>query len=97
MHVVVAPDDHDADIGGDSCGDRLGTPHASEYCSCADDHMRRNIGPHSIEEDIQIKQVVSVDEDPRQVWSEHALDIPAERSSNSLVMTQEGAVKYTTG
>ena len=55
MHVVVAIDDHDADIVGDSCGDLPGTPHAPEYFPCADDHVRRNIRPHNIEEDIQIK------------------------------------------
>ena len=77
MHVVVAPDDHDTDIVGDSCGDLPGTPHAPEYLPCANDYMRRNIGPHNIEKEIQIKQVVRVEKDPREVWGEHALDIPA--------------------
>ena len=71
MHVVVAPDDHDADIVGDSCGDLPSTPHASEYFTSADDHMRSNISTQNIEEDVQIKLIVRVDEDPRQVlgWS----------------------------
>ena len=52
------------------------TPHAPEHFPCANDHTRRNIGPHSIEEGIQNKQVVRVEKDPREVRGEHALDIP---------------------
>ena len=79
MHVVVTPDDHNADIVGDSCSDLPCAPHAPEYLPCADHHMRFSFGPHNIEDEIQVEQIVGVEKDPREVCGELALDIPTER------------------
>ena len=64
-----------ADTVGDSCGDLTRAPHAPEYIPCAEHHVRLSFGPHDIEDEVQVEQIVGDEEDPQEVCAERTLDI----------------------